>query len=99
MSTGKRVFSVVLSGLMILVLILSSACIMHEADHDCIGEGCSVCAHIAATLSFISSFALMTLVLFILSAHSADVRHRTFDAVPSHFRSAALVGWKVRLND
>ncbi len=46
--TGKRgVLSALLAALLLLALIGSFALIVHEAEHDCSGEGCPVCAMIA----------------------------------------------------
>ena len=47
MTNKKRVVAVILSALVLFALMTSLFVIMHEADHDCIGENCPVCAVIA----------------------------------------------------
>lgn len=47
MTNKKRLAAVILSALVLFALVTSLFVIIHEADHDCIGENCPVCAVIA----------------------------------------------------
>ena len=47
MTNKKRAAAVVSAAFVIVALIASLFFIVHEADHDCIGEGCPVCAVVA----------------------------------------------------
>ena len=46
MNKGKRIFAVAVALLLAAVLISSAAFIAANADHDCCGEQCAVCAGI-----------------------------------------------------
>ena len=46
MNKGKRIFAVAVALLLAAVLISSAAFIVANADHDCCGEQCAVCAGI-----------------------------------------------------
>ncbi len=41
-----------------LVVLFSTCCIAVRADHDCIGEGCSVCCQISSYRQTLNSLAL-----------------------------------------
>ena len=41
---AKRILAGVLGLFLLLALVLCAACIAAEADHDCTGEDCPVCA-------------------------------------------------------
>lgn len=42
----RRLFVAVAVGLLLGVQVFSAAYIVHEADHDCRGEGCPVCVQL-----------------------------------------------------
>ncbi len=81
-----------------LVLFASSACIAHEADHDCTGEHCEICENIARIEALLQSFALpgavlllFTLLSFLHALRAEETLRACLPPTP--------VGWKVRLND
>ena len=43
-SKRRRLISGLLAVLMLSVMLFSALIIVHEADHDCIGEDCPICA-------------------------------------------------------
>jgi len=43
-SKSKRFVSGILAILLLSVMLFSTFYIAHEADHDCTGEGCPICA-------------------------------------------------------
>ena len=47
MTTGKRFSALVLAAIALLVLVTSSAFLVHHADHDCAGEDCPICEQMA----------------------------------------------------
>ncbi len=47
MTNKKRFAAIALAALVLFVLMTSLFVIAHEADHDCTGENCPVCAFIA----------------------------------------------------
>ena len=47
MTNKKRLAGVILAALILFALMTSLLIIIHEADHDCTGENCPVCAVIS----------------------------------------------------
>lgn len=47
MAKQKRLAAVLLVVLVLVAMATSLFVLAHEADHDCVGEGCSVCAVIS----------------------------------------------------
>ena len=45
--TKRRFAAAILAALILVAVTASLFVVAHEADHDCIGEGCPVCAFIA----------------------------------------------------
>lgn len=96
---SRRRFALIMCLGMALVLIVSSAFLIHEADHECIGEGCEVCAHIAAAAGLLRSFVLLGAALLVLfSAWLAMHRYAAYFR-NGVYRTPTLIGWKVRLNN
>ena len=96
MTNKKRVVAVILSALVLFALMTSLFVIMHEADHDCIGENCPVCAVIAVcqntlkTLSGIVGAAAVVFACLLLTASViASFRTISYNETP--------VSLKVRL--
>lgn len=56
MADKKRLAAVILAALVLFALMASLIVIIHEADHDCIGENCPVCAVIAACKNTLKKF-------------------------------------------
>lgn len=44
MNKNKRIVALVVCIALMAVMLFSSAYVAHLADHDCIGEGCQICA-------------------------------------------------------
>ena len=47
MVTKRRFAAAILAALILVAVTASLFIVVHEADHDCIGEGCPVCAVVA----------------------------------------------------
>ena len=85
--------------MMVLVLVVSSAYLIHEADHDCEGEACLVCEQIFQTRALLRSFALLWVfwLAFVVTRSTESERvdqSRLLLTVPG-----TLVSWKVRMDD
>ncbi len=95
----KRAGALLLAVGMALVLFVSSAFLLHEAGHDCCGEGCPVCQLIAVQASLLRAVALVLLFsgVLLLSGCRGFLRpmHRA-SLLPA---SGTLVSWKIRLDD
>ncbi len=47
MVTKRRFAAAILMSLILVAVTASLFVVLHEADHDCIGEGCPICAIVA----------------------------------------------------
>ena len=99
MLNRRRMGTLMLCIGLVLVLFVSSACLAHEAGHDCIGEGCEICAHIAAVTELLHSLMLLGLVLLTLWALQALLRTRCALHARAAVPSPTPIRWKVRLNN
>ncbi len=95
----RRVMALTLCLILALVLTFSSAFAIHEADHDCRGEGCEICAQIAAAFDLVRSLALLGAVLYAFFAALHAARKRRGDSRLAARPGPTPVGWKVRLNN
>ena len=99
MTERKRVGALLLCIGMILILSVSAAFILHEADHDCTGEDCPICRNIAVRIRLLRTAALAVAALaafgLLLAALTACARWDRYVV----FCPATLVRWKIRLND
>ena len=98
MTGRKQVRALLLCAGFILVLAVSSAFLIHEADHDCCGEDCPICRTIAMTgmlmrvLFVIASAWLLFSLPAVLSARRASAGAR-------FILSETPVSRKIRMND
>ena len=99
MTSQKRIGALSLCVGMALVLAVSAAFIIHEADHDCTGENCPVCRMIAVNINLLRTLGLSVIaflsLFFLMSRPSV---HGWRDRYTCFF-SGTPVSWKVRLND
>jgi len=99
MTSQKRIGALILCIGMALVLAVSAAFIIHEADHDCSGEDCPVCRMIAANINLLRTLGLALIAFLILFIQiSGESAHRWKERCACFF-SGTPVSWKVRLND
>ncbi len=81
------------------VLFLSSAYMIHEADHDCCGHDCPVCAQIARMAALMESFALAGAVYaFRTGLRKTASRRESAEGIGA-FALCTPVTRKVRLNN
>ena len=98
MTDRKQIRALLLCIGFVLVLAVSSAFLIHEADHDCCGEDCPICRTIAMTgmlmraLFVIASAWLLFSVPAVLSARRACAAARSDT-------SDTPVSRKIRMND
>ena len=99
MGKAKRFGALLLCVGMALMLLISSAYIVHEADHDCVGEGCHTCETICQLTAMIRGFGLALLVLLagILLLALRPICH--FPERESLPAGSTLISWKIRLNN
>ena len=99
MTGQKRISALLLCIGIILVLSVSAAFIIHEADHDCTGEDCPICRNIAVNIRLLCATGLTAPVLaafrLLPDARTAYGQRDRYAC----FCSETLVTWKIRLND
>lgn len=99
MGHKKRIGAVLLCVIFALVVLVSSAFLIHEAGHECTGEDCPVCHIIAASGQLLR---LMGVVFFALVSLLGlpDAGHAWHQSAGISASSpATLVNWKIQLNN
>ena len=66
---NRRVLAGFVCAGLILALLASSLFIFVEADHDCSGESCGVCAHLAEVRAFLRSMARLGIAALTVAGH------------------------------
>lgn len=94
----KRDMSAVLALLLALMLLFSALFIALEADHDCAGEDCAICAQISMCENL-----LQQLTLALLALAAAGVSCAAFSLLTEDLRErraqTTLITLKVKLSD
>lgn len=99
MNMRKRGYALLFCIGFVLVLLVSSAFLIREADHDCCGEHCPVCEMIAMTTALMRSFCLIAAMMLLRSLFA--VARSAFHAPETGFGLSAgtPVSRKIRMND
>ena len=99
MKNQKRLFALLMVIGLVLTMVVSSAYIVLNVDHDCVGHDCDICEHIAEVREILQSMSLLGVLMMLLFMAAAIRRHiHVFDR-GSLSAGNTLVGWKVRLNN
>ena len=96
---NRRILALLVSGILVLVLLLSAAFVLVERHHDCTGAHCEICAAVIQTVAFLKAESSVFLtvvttlsVLFSAFAVSAGLH-------PANLPKASPVSLKVKLSD
>lgn len=98
MTKKNRVLAVVLAAAFLFVMLSSVLFIALEADHDCIGESCSICCRLSACENTLKSVGQAVFVL-ILAALTLQPALLLFSCAKEHFCRASLITLKVKLSN
>lgn len=98
MNACKRIHALLLCIGFILVLSVSSAFLIHEADHDCCGEDCPVCQTIAMTTALLRVLCLIVFAALLFAVSTALSALRAPEGNRRH-AAGTPVSWKIRLNN
>lgn len=98
-SMNRRVLAFAVCAGLILALLSSSLLIIAEADHDCSGEGCGVCAHMAEARAFLRGMACAAAAMVAAPAFLCLLRLLLRVRASSARRSPSLVSLRVRLDN
>lgn len=66
MKTAKKLFAVILIAVLSLSVIISSAYVISEADHNCTGADCEICFAVSLCQKTLKGFSLAIISLVIL---------------------------------
>ena len=99
MRIGKRALILLICGLFVATLLVSSVCIVRAANHICCGQRCLVCSVIARVEEMLHGLVLLLPAILAMIALFAarcwgwkPEKHRLF-------ADCTLVNWKIRLNN
>ena len=98
MERKKRIVAMLLAVTILFVVLCSAAFIAEEANHDCAGENCPICAQISVCQNMLKTFALAVCAVAFAAAFTYTLRKHIFactDMVPSY----TLVSLKVKLTN
>ena len=95
---NRRALSLAVCVGLILVLLASSVYIISEADHDCCGENCGICAHIAGAVALLKSMARLCVILPAVLAALHSARVFLHHSAAAKRCAPTLVRLKVRLD-
>ena len=82
----------------LFVVLCSAAFIAEEANHDCVGENCPICAQISVCQNMLKTFALAVCAVAFAAAFTYILRKHILactDKAPSY----TLVSLKVKLTN
>lgn len=63
----RRGFAIVLAVLVLFSILASFFWIIHETDHDCLGEDCPICSALAVCWKTLNQFSKLFLVIAVCS--------------------------------
>ncbi|MDR0401088.1 MAG: hypothetical protein LBH51_09120 [Treponema sp.] len=84
-------------GWLSLAVVCAGVYIIEEQDHDCCGEGCSVCHQIAVAQRFIEAFGRVYASL-LLAAFLAALLFRVKPSALFYALPSTLVALKIKFN-
>ena len=68
MKAKRRILALILATVILMTVAASLFIIIHEADHDCCGKGCPVCALIEACTDTIRGVSLLIAALLVVTS-------------------------------
>lgn len=96
--TRKKLFAALTAAALALVMLFSLVFLAREADHDCRGEDCAICAQIALCEQLLKNLILAAAILAALRILAA-FRAESGEHAPVRFGPVTPVSLKVKLSD
>ena len=94
-----RILACILCVVFVATLFVSKTYIITHTHHDCLGDGCPVCAALASCVKMLKSFAASVLIPAFMGVCALSYgRIRLFGCVKENF-AHTLVTLKVKLSD
>ena len=94
----KKRIAAFLAVTILLVLLFSAVFIAAEADHDCAGENCPICAQIAVCQNILKTFSLAVCIAAFPAVFSYTLCRGSFACTDAILRNT-LVSLKVKLTN
>ncbi len=99
MSRNRRLPALLLCAGILLFLLTSSVYILLEAHHDCDGDDCEVCGHIARLEALLQDMARLGALHAAGYSMLLYAQHASAEKRQGSVCAFTLVGCKTRLND
>ncbi|MDD6022389.1 MAG: hypothetical protein ACI4GA_06385 [Acutalibacteraceae bacterium] len=98
MTKKKRILAIVFAFAFIFVMLFSTAFIIAESGHNCVGESCRICYQISVCENTLKqlSFGAITLAVFASAAYIAVLAVRSFVLC---YAPATLITLKIKLSN
>ena len=96
---NRRIPALLVCAGLILALLASSLFIIVEADHDCPGEDCGVCGHMAEVQALLRGMAHLGIAVLTVAAFLHLARPLLHIGAAADHCSPSLVCLKVRLDN
>ena len=98
-SRNRRRLALLVSGILVLVLLLSAAFVLVERHHSCTGAHCEICAAVIHTIAFLKAesgvfLTIATTLTLLFSAFAASAGLH-----PANLPKTSPVSLKVKLSD
>ena len=98
-SRNRRILALLVSGILVLVLLLSAVFVLVERHHNCTGAHCEICAAVIHTITFLKAesgvlLTVSTTLSLLLSVFAASAGLH-----PANLPKTSLVSLKVKLSD
>ncbi len=98
MVTKRRFAAAILAALILVAATASLFIVVHEADHDCIGEGCPICAVVTVCQNTLKTLSV-ALAVFAAIAASVCFTVIFITVFNASFHNETPVSLKVKLLD
>lgn len=65
MTKNKRLIAIIVAVSLMFVMISSAIFVIHNVEHDCIGDGCQICAQISFCKQIVKALTITVIALYI----------------------------------
>ena len=98
MTNRKRIISIIAAATLLLSILCSMVYIAAEADHDCVGDGCAICAQISICRNTLKD-QMTAVCAAVFAAAFIYILCRIASVCTDSVQFSSLVSLKVKLSD
>ena len=101
MTNRRRIISIIAAAAFLLAILCSMAYIAAEADHDCVGDGCAICAQVSICRNTLKNLMTAVCAAVFAAAFAAFIYIlcRSASVCTYSVQFSSLVSLKVKLSD